>query len=78
MVKLLFFAQIQEEIGEKEMDIEAAGKSVKEIKELYLSKYKIDYLLAEAMVAINEEYASDSSVAEDGDVIAFIPPVSGG
>lgn len=78
MVKLLFFAQIQEEVGEKEMDIEAAGKSVKEIKELYLNEYKIDHLLEEAMVAINEEYASDNSIAEDGDVIAFIPPVSGG
>ncbi len=34
--------------------------------------------LRTAMVAVNAEYASDSLVLGEGDVIAFLPPVSGG
>jgi molybdopterin synthase sulfur carrier subunit len=30
------------------------------------------------MTAVNEEFAPDDTVIEDGDEIAFIPPVSGG
>lgn len=30
------------------------------------------------MAAVNEEFAGDEDVLNDGDVVAFIPPVSGG
>jgi molybdopterin synthase sulfur carrier subunit len=30
------------------------------------------------MAAINEEFAPNEEVIQEGDVIAFIPPVSGG
>lgn len=30
------------------------------------------------MVAINEEYANEDDIIQTGDVIAMIPPVSGG
>ena len=30
------------------------------------------------MIAVNEEYALDEQVINKGDVIALIPPVSGG
>lgn len=78
MVKVLFFAQIQEEVGAKELDFDAAGKTVQEVKNIYLEKYDIADLLAEAMVAVNEEYAKDDTILQAGDTLAFIPPVSGG
>jgi molybdopterin synthase sulfur carrier subunit len=30
------------------------------------------------VVAVNEEYATEDRILEDGDVVAFIPPVAGG
>ena len=30
------------------------------------------------VVAVNEEYAPEDRVLEEGDVVAFIPPVAGG
>ncbi|MEJ8777493.1 molybdopterin converting factor subunit 1 [Pseudogracilibacillus sp. ICA-222130] len=78
MVQLLFFAQLQEKIGQKQLEVEANGKTVKEIKDVFLAKYDIASLLEDAMVAINEEYATETDIVQSGDVVAFIPPVSGG
>ena len=78
MIELLFFAQLQEMVGSKKLTIEAAEISIKEIKDTVLKKYKMDDLLAEAMIAVNEEYSDENTVVYDGDVVAFIPPVSGG
>lgn len=30
------------------------------------------------MVAINEEFVTDEDIVKPGDIVAFIPPVSGG
>lgn len=78
MIELLFFAQLQEKVGSKKLMIEAENMSIREIKETFLKKYDMDDLLAEAMVAVNEEYSEEDTVVYDGDVVAFIPPVSGG
>jgi len=78
LINLLFFAQLQEKVGSKKITIDATGISIKEIKEKYLSKYEMDHLLDEAMVAVNEEYSKEDTIVSNGDVVAFIPPVSGG
>lgn len=78
MIELLFFAQLQEKVGSKKLTIEAEEISIREIKNNVLNKYDMDDLLAEAMVAVNEEYSDEDTVVYAGDVVAFIPPVSGG
>ncbi|MNP62948.1 Molybdopterin synthase sulfur carrier subunit [compost metagenome] len=37
-----------------------------------------DFKNTTIMVAVNEEYARLEDTIQDGDVVAFIPPVSGG
>jgi len=78
LIELLFFAQLQEVVGSNKLTIEANDISIKEIKQFILSKYEMDDLLDQAMVAVNEEYSTDDTVVSKGDVVAFIPPVSGG
>lgn len=78
MIQLLFFAQLQEEIGSYSLTIEANRVSIKDIKEKFLAKYQIQPLLNEAMVAVNEEYSEEDAIVSAGDTVAFIPPVSGG
>lgn len=78
LIELLFFAQLQEEIGSKSIAVEANGLSISEIMKQFLATYDIQHLLDEAMIAVNEEYAQKDTIVSEGDIIAFIPPVSGG
>jgi sulfur-carrier protein len=77
MNKILFFAHLRDEVGEESVTIDAAGKTVAEVKTLVAEQYKVQKL-DNAMTAINEEFAPNDEVIKEGDVIAFIPPVSGG
>ncbi|WLR55247.1 molybdopterin converting factor subunit 1 [Mesobacillus subterraneus] len=77
MNKILFFAHLRDEAGYESVEIEAAGKTVAEVKEMVAEKYGVQKLDT-SMTAINEEFSSNDEVIKDGDTIAFIPPVSGG
>ena len=75
MVDVLFFAELQEAIGSDKLSFEAEGMTIKELKEKWLSSVeRIDH----AMIAVNEEYREEDFMLNNGDTVAFIPPVSGG
>ncbi|TFJ93663.1 molybdopterin converting factor subunit 1 [Lentibacillus salicampi] len=77
MVDVLFFAELQEDAGSDQVRIEADGLSVNELKTKLLSSYELTNL-DQAMIAVNEEYSREETVLKSDDVVAFIPPVSGG
>ncbi|MCM3764090.1 molybdopterin converting factor subunit 1 [Neobacillus niacini] len=77
MNKVLFFAHLRDAVGEEVLRLDASGKTVAELKAELTSKYKLPRMDT-VMTAINEEFASNDEVIQDGDEIAFIPPVSGG
>ena len=77
MIKILLFAQLQEEIGQKHIEIEVEEITVQQLKDMLKVKFNFANL-DNVMVAINEEYAMDQDVIQSGDTVAFIPPVSGG
>ena len=77
MIRVLLFAQMQEKVGKKELSIEGDRLTIQHVK-AHLASYDMDDLLEQAMVAVNEEYADEATVLHAGDVVAFIPPVSGG
>lgn len=77
MIKVLLFAQLQEEIGERTLMLEADHSTVKQVKE-YLQQQYPHALFQAAIAAVNEEYAYDGDTVKDGDIVAFLPPVSGG
>jgi molybdopterin synthase sulfur carrier subunit len=76
MITLLFFAHLQEAVGEERIILPHVPKTVKELKEEVKQRYHIS--LEQVMVAVNEEYAGDEQTLQPGDIVAFIPPVSGG
>ncbi|MFC4184289.1 molybdopterin converting factor subunit 1 [Saccharococcus thermophilus] len=76
MITLLFFAHLQEAVGEERVFLPHFPKTVKELKEEVKQRYHIS--LKQVMVAVNEEYARDEQTLQPGDIVAFIPPVSGG
>ncbi|XJZ27195.1 molybdopterin converting factor subunit 1 [Bacillota bacterium Lsc_1132] len=77
MNKVLFFAHLRDTVGEEFIEWDAAGKTVAELKEEITARYKLPKMDT-VMAAINEEFAANEEVIKTGDVIAFIPPVSGG
>jgi molybdopterin synthase sulfur carrier subunit len=77
MNKVLFFAHLRDAVGLDEVLIDAAGKTVAELKAEVKETYKLAKMEA-VMTAINEEFAPDEEIIKAEDTIAFIPPVSGG
>lgn len=77
MNKVMFFAHLRDVVGEESVSLELAGKTVAEVKGLFSEQYSA-LKLDTVMTAVNEEFAGNDEIIHDGDVIAFIPPVSGG
>lgn len=77
MITVLLFAHLQEEANRSKLQIDIENVSVTKLKEQVAKDYNIS-LSPHMMVAINEQYANDDDIIQDGDVVAFIPPVSGG
>lgn len=77
MIEVLFFAELRDQAGTNQVKIQASDISVKQLKEEYLTEFDL-LTINNAMIAVNEEYAEEDTILKDGDVVAFIPPVSGG
>ena len=77
MIKILLFAHLQEAIGESELRENLSGHTVGQIKVWMENQYP-KLSLQQMMAAVNEEFATDEVILNDGDTLAFIPPISGG
>lgn len=76
-VQVLFFAQLSRQAGVNELNATIAPASnVRTLATQLEQEYGLD--LAGCMVAINEEYADPERILENGDEVAFLPPVAGG
>lgn len=77
MIEVLFFAELRDQAGTEKVEIDATNITVQELIDEHLTKYNL-LTIKNAMIAVNEEYSSEDTLLEAGDVVAFIPPVSGG
>lgn len=76
-LRVLLFASLGRQAGVRQLDLEVPeGCTVSEAATVVRSHVPIE--LEGVMCAINERYADPSSPLADGDVLAFLPPVSGG
>lgn len=77
MITVLLFAHLQEQFGKEKITVNETELTVGELKE----RLKTEYNWSDGqrvMVAVNEEYAMDEDMIKTGDMVALIPPVSGG
>ncbi|MDR4984902.1 molybdopterin converting factor subunit 1 [Bacillus cereus] len=77
MIEVLLFAHLQEEASKPALHIDCENITVAELREVLIKKYNVAFS-SEIMVAINEEYANEDDIIQTDDVVAMIPPVSGG
>jgi molybdopterin converting factor subunit 1 len=79
-VRLLFFATLKDIVGAREMQLELPnGATVSDVLTRLESSYpRVKDYRPVVLTAVNEEYVDHSALVEDGDEVAFFPPVSGG
>ncbi|HIC09616.1 MAG TPA: MoaD/ThiS family protein [Aquificales bacterium] len=76
-VRVLYFAVLRDIVGKSEEVVRFTGKTTGELKELLKNKYPEGAKYFEiSKTAVNGEYYEGE--LKEGDVVALIPPVSGG
>lgn len=83
MIRVLFFAKLRESLGRSDYSLDGADAplSVETLRDKLLSEQPawLDALCApNVIVALNQEVASLDATVNDGDEVAFYPPVTGG
>jgi molybdopterin synthase sulfur carrier subunit len=82
-IKILYFASLREQLGSSEetLDIEAGLRVQDLLQQLCARGDAWQLALCDnphLQVAVNQAVASMESVLNDGDEVAFFPPVTGG
>ena len=77
MITILLFANLREEVGLDRLVIsEKQEMTVQQLKGWLKANYCLQSL-DRVMVAVNEEFVTNEEMIQAGDIVAFIPPVSG-
>ena len=78
-LQILFFCIASELVCTNSLTIEIpTSANVSDLKILLVTKYPQLEKMNSYAIAINEAYASNETILKENDVIAIIPPVSGG
>ena len=81
MIKVLFFAQLREELGCESIDLaEQSSLTVGKVKEILANKDERwgKAFAGNLLAAVNQEMQTDEALIKDNDEVAFFPPVTGG
>jgi len=80
-IKLLYFAGVRDRLGSagEELDLPADVERVADLaRYLVVAKPALEGVLSSVRFAVGEEFVEPERRLAPGDVVALIPPVSGG
>jgi MoaE-MoaD fusion protein len=79
-VKVLFFANLKDAVGEREITVELpAGATVGDLKAALSGRVPaLKELFEHTLIAVNKEYVFDDEGIPEGAEVSCFPPVSGG
>jgi molybdopterin converting factor subunit 1 len=76
-VNVVFFARLKREMGLERLTMELIeGADVRAVARAIEEQHPVK--LKGCMVAVNETYATPEQILQEGDEVAFLPPVAGG
>jgi len=79
-IKVLYFASLREDIGRggDVIDFPSEASSSLSVEQLWVSSTGQQSFPDNLLVAVNQEYTNPEAILNDGDEVAFFPPVTGG
>ena len=75
-INIRFFASLADRVGMNETSIASDGVST--ARDVWVACVSNIEIPGNAKVAINQQYADFDTTVNDGDEVAFFPPVTGG
>lgn len=83
MITVLFFARVRDQVGCNELEVQLpeAISDIGAFTDFIMSQgeaFAAALSDPNVLVAVNQEMASSQTTVEDGDEIAYFPPVTGG
>ena len=81
MIKIRFFASLREHLDTASLNFEVNDeKTVADIKQQLVSRGEKWQFLSErdVLCAVNQTLTGEDAIVNDGDELAFFPPVTGG
>lgn len=77
MITVLLFASLKEAIGQSRITFAHAPVKVSELLDSLSEQYR-EANFKGVMVAVNEKYANPHDWVDSGNIVALMPPISGG
>ena len=79
-IRILFFASLADITGMRETTVDAASfADVTSVFDKFAREFpQLESYRSSVLFALNSEFARPGSPVQDGDELAFFPPVSGG
>jgi molybdopterin converting factor subunit 1 len=79
-IRILLFAAAADAFGARQVDLEVGSETCAGDLVDLMSRQGADAaaILGRSALAVNERYATRTTPVREGDVVAVIPPVSGG
>ena len=81
MLKIIFFAQVRELVGTEQLTLDAEYSTVEDLRKalaLRGDKWALALESGKLLTAVNQSLVSGAHYLNDGDEVAFFPPVTGG
>lgn len=78
-IKVLFFGITKDLTGTSETSVSLTNEAtIKDFKEILNKKFGNLSNIDSYAIAVNEAYANEDTILHSNDIVAIIPPVSGG